>query len=103
MKLFWSDYVDHVAIVPMIPRWDSYGNLPFRRQSPCGLLYERLYVWFDGVCNPCDFDYKSLLAVGDAKKQSISDIWLGEKYQKLRELHDARKRSSVVPCDRCPF
>ena len=103
MKRFWSDYVDHVAIVQEIPRWDSYGNLPFRQQTVCTFLYERLYVWFDGVCNPCDFDYKSLLSPGNATQESIADIWLSPKLQRLRELHKARERASTVPCDRCPF
>jgi len=102
MKRFWSDYVDHVTIVPMHPRWDTYGNKPFMRQTVCSLLYERMYVWFDGVCNPCDFDYKSLLSVGNAREESLSNIWNGEKYQELREQHEARMRASVVPCDRCP-
>ncbi len=103
MKKFWSDYVDQVSIRQEIPRWDSYGNPLYDRESVCKLLYERIYVWFDGICNPCDFDYKSYLALGDATKESISDIWLGEKYQRLRESHEQKQRSCVLPCDRCPF
>jgi pyruvate-formate lyase-activating enzyme len=103
MRRFWSDYVDQVSVRQEIPRWDSYGNMPFARKSVCKLLYERIYVWYDGVCNPCDFDYKSYLAVGDATKESISDIWLGERYQKLRDAHENGRRPGVVPCDRCPF
>lgn len=102
MRRFWSNYVDHVTIVPMHPRWDTYGNNPFVRQTVCSLLYERMYVWFDGRCNPCDFDYKSLLSVGNAHEQSLSSIWNGGKYQELRDQHEARMRASVVPCDRCP-
>ncbi len=102
MERFWSNYVDEVTIVRMLPRWDSYSNTTLGRQTVCSLLYERMYVWFDGICNPCDFDYKSLLSVGNAREESISDIWLGEKYRRLRELHEARQRASLVPCDRCP-
>ena len=103
MRSFWSDYVDQVSIRQEIPRWDSYGNLPFRRESICKLLYERIYVWYDGICNPCDFDYKSYLALGNANEQSLSDIWLGERYQSLRQAHESHRRGEVVPCDRCPF
>ena len=103
MKSFWSDHVDQVSIRQEIPRWDSYGNLPFRQESLCKLLYERIYVWYDGTCNPCDFDYKSYLALGNAKEQPLSDIWLGEKYTSLRQAHECKRRGDVVPCDRCPF
>ncbi len=103
MKEFWSNYVDHVVIVEMIPRWSSYDRPLTGREPTCSFLYERLYVWFDGICNPCDFDYKSLLTTGDATKESIAEVWAGEKFQRLRSLHNARKRFSVVPCDRCVF
>ena len=103
MQDFWSQHVDQVTIRQEIPRWDSYGNPMYHRESVCKLLYERIYVWYDGICNPCDFDYKSYLALGDANKESISDVWLGEKYQNLRAAHESNRRSCVVPCDRCPF
>jgi len=103
MEEFWSEYVDHVTIRQEIPRWDSYGNAMFQKENICKLLYERIYVWYDGTCNPCDFDYKSLLAFGDATKESLRDIWSGDKYQQLRDKHTNKQRSCVVPCDRCPF
>ena len=103
MQAFWSHRVDHVAIVPMNPRWDTYNNPLFNRTKSCGYLYERMYVWWDGTCNPCDFDYKSLLAVGDAKEDSLESIWKGPKFQRIRELHDQKLRSSLNPCDRCPL
>ena len=103
MEKFWSEHVDHVAIRKEIPRWDSYGNPMFKNDSICNLLYERIYLWYDGTCNPCDFDYKSYLAIGNANSESISEIWRGDKYQELRKKHELRQRSCIVPCDRCPF
>ena len=103
MQDFWSKYVDQVSIRQEIPRWDSYGNPQFNKNDICNLLYERIYVWYDGTCNPCDFDYKSYLQLGNANESSISDIWLGKKYQDLRFAHENNQRSCTVPCDRCPF
>ena len=103
MREFWSNYVDQVTIGQEMPLADSYARVPVASSSVCRRLYESLYVWFDGVCNPCDFDYKSLLSPGNAKEQSITDIWLGKKFSRLRELHEARMRASLVPCDRCPL
>lgn len=103
MKKFWSKYVDHVTIRKEIPRWDTYNNPINDKGGLCNLLFERIYVWFDGVCSPCDFDYKAELRFGDAKKNSLSEIWLGNKYNKLRDKHLKGQRNCVKPCDRCPF
>ena len=62
-----------------------------------------MYVWFDGICNPCDADYKSELSVGNIQKNSLREIWNGEKYSKLRSLHLDSKRNLCYPCDRCPI
>jgi hypothetical protein len=101
MNAFWSRYVDQVAIVSEVPRWDTYNNEVSTNERACPIFYERMYVWYDGVCNPCDFDYKSLLAVGDATKDSISSIWQGERMERYRALHNARGRPTLTPCDRC--
>ncbi len=103
MQSFWSEFVDEVTIVPNIQRWDSYNNPRFNRKEVCNILYSRMYVWWDGTCNPCDFDYKSLLQVGNANEQSIADIWKGERYTRYRKLHENMRRSELNPCDRCPL
>ena len=103
MEQFWSDFVDEIVIVPSLPRWDSYNNPRFMRNEACEILYSRMYVWWDGTCNPCDFDYKSLLTVGNANTQSLVDIWKSEKYTRFRTLHENMRRSELNPCDRCPL
>ncbi|MBI4062720.1 MAG: radical SAM protein [Elusimicrobia bacterium] len=103
MTNFWSKLVDQVTIKRATPRWDSYNNAPTHVGNPCGFLWERTYVWYDGKVNPCDFDYKSYLCVGDALKTPISEIWRGESYEKLRQDHLDKRRAGRVPCDRCPI
>ena len=75
----------------------------FLKESVCNLLYERLYVWFDGTCVPCDFDYKSYLNLGNVNKNTIKEIWHGKKYNNLRERHIKGERKCVEPCNRCMF
>jgi len=100
---FWSERVDQLAFKDASPRWDSYNNDLTFNQNPCTVLWERMYVWFDGKVNPCDFDYKSRLTVGDATQNSLKEIWTNEKYTALRHDHLKKKRASHNPCDRCPF
>ena len=98
---FWKDIVDTVAFDNAIPRWNTYENPKVISDRRCNLLWERMYVWFNGICNPCDSDYRSDLMVGDAKITPLKDIWLGEKYTFLRQMHLKCKRESIIPCDRC--
>ena len=81
---------------------DTYSNeLRPDINSPCMYLWERMYIWVDGICNPCDVDYKSYLETGNINEKSIKDVWHGETYNKLRNDHLSDKRSDWNPCDRC--
>ena len=99
---FWNNYVDHVVMVEMSERWDTYNN-PIENAGvhPCNFLWGEMNVWYDGKCNPCDVDYKSELLVGNIKENSIKQIWNGEQYRKLRNLHRSGKRNECFPCDHC--
>ena len=102
-KNFWKDYVDNVVMIEMENRWDTYHNpKDIMGSGACNYLWERMYVWFDGLCNPCDIDYKSELSVGSVKDESIKQIWHSEKFTKLRNQHLQGERNEVYPCDRCP-
>lgn len=99
---FWSKIVDHVGYVDIENRWDTYNNPTHPdRTHPCDYLWERMYIWWDGICAPCDVDYKSQLAVGNIKGSTIREVWHGDVYKKLREDHISGQRALHNPCDRC--
>ena len=103
-KDFWQQYVDHVVMVEMEQRWDTYNNPEeIAGKNPCQYLWERMYIWYDGICNPCDADYKSILSVGSIDNSSIKEIWNSPKYREIREFHTNGKRSTCYPCNRCPI
>ena len=102
-KNFWKGYVDNVVMVTMENRWDTYHNpKEIMASEACFYLWERMYIWYDGLCNPCDVDYKSELSAGTLKEQTIREIWNSKKFNDLREMHLNGKRNKVYPCDRCP-
>lgn len=103
MTNFWEKLVDEVSIKEASPRWDSYNNKKNKIIEPCMNLWTRTYVWYDGTVNPCDFDYKSNLAVGSLKKHDLKTIWHNDKYNQLRNDHLNKKRNCHNPCDRCPI
>ncbi len=99
---FWSPISDNVSSSDAFERWDTYNNKKDENaKSPCSYLWDRMYVWHDGKCNPCDADYKSYLSYGNVSNLSIKEVWNGEALKKHREIHSAKKRMNLIPCDRC--
>lgn len=103
MEKFWSKRIDQVVIKKAVERWDSYHRPRNNIKKPCNLLWERMYVWFDGKVNPCDFDYKSKLSFGNAKKSSLVNLWRAKTIEKIRRAHQSGNRKEIFPCNVCPI
>ena len=100
-KNFWKKYADNVTVGNAIERWDTYNNPKDSLNSACNFLWDRMYVWFDGKCNPCDAYYKSYLNYGNVKTDSLANVWNSLKINNLRKKHLSKLRGDIVPCDRC--
>ena len=87
--------------VGSVPSNQIYSALINDITSPCTELWRRMFVWQDGIVNPCDYDYKSLLSQWNAKTDTIKSIWNSEYYNELRDLHKAKERNKIEPCKRC--
>jgi len=58
----------------------------------------------DGEASICvRFDPKGLGVIGDAKTQSLSEIWNGERRRKWLECHKKGRRDMVPLCSYCHF
>ena len=101
IEAFWQDHVDQVAFVDYNPWENAYDNEPNEITDACSDLWRRTFVWWDGRVNPCDVDYRSFLSPGNVDSESVSEIWTGKGYSKLRELHLERQRQSLSPCRGC--
>jgi len=101
-RTFWSAMVDEFAYRKVIDRLNIYSNMENSSERPCSLLWERLYVWFDGTVSICDEDYKSNLSPGNVNLNSIHDIWHGDVMEKIRQIHLDHNKNSLNPCSKCP-
>ena len=101
MNKLWGDLVDQVAFVDYNPWENSYDKDTNNISEPCSDLWRRMFIWWDGLSNPCDIDYKSKLSIGKFPDVSIKDLWSSENYKKIREAHLKKNRSSVKPCNSC--
>ena len=98
---FWKNYVDQVAFVDYNPWVSVYDADPTGVNEVCSDLWRRTFVWWDGRVNPCDVDYLSSLAAGNIADTSLSDIWNGEAYNRLRQKHLDGARADLMPCRNC--
>tara|TARA_B100000427_G_scaffold212063_2_gene176884 strand:+ start:595 stop:1749 length:1155 start_codon:yes stop_codon:yes gene_type:complete len=101
MQEFWSEFVDQVAFVDYNPWENAYETAPRGIEAPCSDLWRRMFIWWDGRANPCDVDYKSELAVGNAGELDVSSLWRSDAYEDLRRRHIAGKRGALTPCAGC--
>lgn len=101
MTHVWGPLVDQICFVDYNPWENVYVSSLSGVDKPCSDLWRRMFIWYDGKTNPCDTDYKSVLAVGSHKNMTISELWKSEAYQKLRSAHVGGSREKVEPCRRC--
>ena len=100
----WKDLVDQVAFVHYLPWESAYDNQVNTIKSACSELWGRMFVWWDGRMNPCDYDYKSVLTERlnpTFPEQSIKDFWSSDFYSSLRNTHLNKERYKIEPCARC--
>ena len=100
MQSFWGNMVDQVAFVAYNPWENIYEAAENEIAAPCSDLWRRMFLWWDGTVNPCDSDYKSTLSVG-RWSGNLRELWHADAYQALRTAHQAARRGTVSPCNRC--
>jgi sulfatase maturation enzyme AslB (radical SAM superfamily) len=101
MTKFWSTHADIIAFTNYMPWESSYTNPINDFKLPCTELWRRLFVWWDGKVNPCDYDYKSMLSKWNSNKIKITDIWNSKEYNDMRIKHLNEERDKLEPCNRC--
>ncbi len=103
MENTWLQFVDQTGFTNYTPWHSSYSNEINTTTSPCTELWRRMFIWHDGIVNPCDYDYKSTLSVGNINSSTVSELWNSEKYISLRNTHKKNGRALLNPCNRCPM
>ena len=72
--------------------------------GPCPVLYQRLTIGSDGIAKLCYNDEMGQVTVGDANKETLSEIWHGRKLQKAREIHLKKMGvKTFEPCKWCMY
>ena len=103
----WSSIVDLIGFADYVnpqgmDKEERYAvKLEKHSNFICSQLYQRLFVHYDGKIGLCCVDYDAEIGLGNAWKDNIRDVWLGEKMQRIRKLHTRGESDKIPLCKRC--
>lgn len=112
-KIF-ADICDKICVEHAVPFWydldleidndgnDIYGN-PVIHKDICPVPFYALSIQANGLITPCCSDWKNVLVLGDAYKDSIFDVWNGINHKKLCTSLLRSGTKGIVPCNECRF
>lgn len=100
----WKNLVDGIS-VSFLHNWggsmkEEMAQNEFKR-DPCRLLWTDLVVSWNGDVPLCCNDYENAIILGDVGKQSLKEIWSGEKLKKIREFHRRKLFDKITICKDC--
>ena len=105
----WKGLADEVT-VSTVHEWSlkkgwlegvGFSTPQAKRRAPCMRLWNFLNVLWTGEVNICCSDFDGSEIIGDAGKSSVLEIWQGERYRELREIHLKREFYRVDICAKC--
>ncbi len=76
-------------------------NPKLAQREACPLLWATLNISWDGKIPLCCLDYENEVVLGDAREESIGEVWGNEKLSEIRRAHLNLDFSSVPICGRC--
>jgi radical SAM protein with 4Fe4S-binding SPASM domain len=93
---------DMVCANPLIDFHQDVARLPKAATFVCPQIYQRLVIGADGFYMMCMNDTSNTVAIGDAYKQSIHEVWHGPEMTRIREIHKQHKGCEKLdPCKQC--
>lgn len=72
-----------------------------RRFVPCTFLWYSSTLYWDGTVTACPQDFFGKLALGDLRKQTLSEIWNDPPLVKLRGKMAKGEIPDDLPCHKC--
>lgn len=68
---------------------------------PCYTLWNTMIILSDGRVGLCCVDMGRNVILGDLRKNTIKEVWQGESYKKIREIHLKDGRGAMKECTNC--
>jgi len=111
----YGNICDEIFIEKIVPQWAEtqegkqndvevtgmYDQKTVRYKKVCPFIFMYLHINHDGITSPCTLDWPREVAIGDASKQSASEIWNGKKLKDLQIAQLEGKRDEIPFCKDC--
>jgi radical SAM protein with 4Fe4S-binding SPASM domain len=108
----FGDICDEIFIENVVPQWAEinkfglkgtgmYGQKINKYKHVCPFLFMYLHFNFDGTVSGCTLDWGKEVLIGDVTKESVLEIWRGNRLKELQIAHLEKKRDKIPFCAEC--
>lgn len=110
----FGDICDEIALEKVVPIWHNVDisdvkadfdkgiyNQEIANVEVCPYIFYSFTINSDGSVSSCFMDWEHLNIIGNAKEETIYDIWNGEKLKKLRIAHLENNKGKYEICKEC--
>lgn len=111
----FADYADRIFFEGLQPNWPNFSfsyikpdysnghyGQPLEEREVCPFIFYMMVVNSDGSVSACVQDWNHNLIVGDAKTDSLLDIWNSQAFNSIRHAHLNHNRIRYDNCRFCP-
>lgn len=74
-----------------------------RHSIPCPRVFEQFAVLVDGRVSLCSADPSGIYTLGDLRKQTIKEVWVGFDRQMAISTHRLKEGKTMEPCNSCDY
>jgi radical SAM protein with 4Fe4S-binding SPASM domain len=98
----FAPIVDLIAFNPLIDYLHKDSDIVYEDNFACPQHYQRVVIGSNGRAAMCSSDDFMDIDIGDVATQTIHEIWHGEKFQQVRDVHEQPDGfKSLKPCKNC--
>lgn len=99
----WSDSSRKDFTLGKMPKTGMDGTTRLHDQIICPDPFSKLSVNTDGTVSVCCVDWSHGLIMGNVCENSMEEIWNGEEFKKIRQIHITGNRSQIAVCNSCQY
>jgi radical SAM protein with 4Fe4S-binding SPASM domain len=100
IQVMWEKHVDAIGYGYYTDREEN-KIYPKVEGFHCAQPFQRMFLKVNGNVTICCVDDKDEVVVGNWKKESLHNIWSGEKYKKIRNMHANGQYYDMKMCQKC--
>jgi MoaA/NifB/PqqE/SkfB family radical SAM enzyme len=99
----WSSTPNRDLTLGVSSNFGMTGEERISSRKACSEPFMKLVVNFNGLVSVCCVDWALETIVGDARTESLFDIWNGDKLKKFRLKHLLGQRDTLSACSSCDY